>query len=273
MRGPNLDFLVGLSRAVAGALIFSLPILMTMEMWELGVSIAPGRLALLTASTVPLLVGLSYYVGFEETSGPLDDVLDALAAYGVAFVTSAAILYLFEVIRPGMPARDYVGRIALQAVPASIGALLAQSELGHRGDEQRTREPGYPGQLFFMLVGALFLSFNVAPTEEVQLIAYQMSDWHTLALVVLSLLIMHGFVYGVEFSGTPAAAPGAPGWWLFARFTVVGYALALGVAAYVLWIFGRTAGLSFHHWLTVAVVLAFPGAIGAASARLILRDD
>jgi putative integral membrane protein (TIGR02587 family) len=273
-RGPNQEFLVGLSRAFAGALIFSMPILMTMEMWELGVSVTPGRLALLTASTVPLLIALSYYVGFEETSALLDDVLDAFAAYGVAFVTSAGILYVFDVIRPGMPARDAIGRIALQAVPASIGALLAQSELGHRGDRrQRTRQPGYPGQVFFMLVGALFLSFSVAPTEEIQLIAYQMGNWKALGLVVLSLVIMHGFVYGVEFSGTPEPIPGTRWWHLFARDTLVGYATALAAAVYVLWILGRSAGSSVHEWLTMAIVLAFPGAIGAAAARLILRNE
>ena len=43
------------------------------------------------------------------------------------------------------------------------------------------RGAGYGGQLFLMAAGALFLSFNVAPTEEMVLIAYMMSTWHLLA--------------------------------------------------------------------------------------------
>ena len=244
---------------------------MTMEMWELGVSIPPWRLALLTATTIPLLVGLSHYVGFEETSTLLDDVLDACAAYGVAVLTSAAVLYVFNVLQPGAPLLDMIGRVALQAVPASIGALLAQSQLGAASKRQeRTREPGYPGNLFFMGVGALFLSFNVAPTEEVQLLAYKMDDRLTLILAVVTLLIMHAFVYGVEFSGSPPEPPGTPWWSLFARYTVVGYAVALLIGLYVLWIFGRFDDREFHQVLGSGVVLAFPAAVGAAAARLIL---
>jgi putative integral membrane protein (TIGR02587 family) len=270
-RGGNTDFLIGLARAFAGALIFSLPILMTMEMWELGVSVAPFRLALLTGTAIPVLVALSYYVGFEETSTLLDDVLDASAAYAVGFFTSAGVLYLMGVLESDSRAGDVVGRIALQAVPASIGALLAQSQLGPRDEQRkRTREPGYGGNIFFMGVGALFLSFNVAPTEEVHLIAYKMNDWLTLTLSVVTLLIMHAFVYGVEFSGTPPEPRDTPGWSLFARYTVVGYAVAIAIGWYVLWIFGRFDGLDYHQVLTAAIVLGFPAAVGAAAARLIL---
>jgi len=35
----NKTFLVGLARAFAGAILFSFPILMTMEMWSLGFAI------------------------------------------------------------------------------------------------------------------------------------------------------------------------------------------------------------------------------------------
>lgn len=270
-RAPNLEFLVGLSRAFAGALIFSLPILMTMEMWQIGVSISPARLALLTATTLPVLVTLSYFVGFEETSTIADDALDACAAYGVAFLTAAVVLYVFGVLDPGAHPRDILGQVALQAVPGSIGALLAQSQLGPRADDQpRTRQPGYGGNIFFMGVGALFLSFNVAPTEEVHLIGYKMNAWLSLTLVTTSVAIMHAFVYGVEFSGAPLEVQHAPWWSLFARYTLVGYTVALLVALYVLWVFGRFDGLAFHQILTSTVVLAFPAAVGAAAARLIL---
>ncbi len=120
----NRTFAIGLARACGGAIIFSLPILMTMEMWWLGFLIEPARLALFLALGFPLLVGLSYYAGFEEAFTWADDLREACVAYAVAFVASAAILALFGVIAPGQPLAEIVGKVAVQAVPASIGAMI-----------------------------------------------------------------------------------------------------------------------------------------------------
>jgi putative integral membrane protein (TIGR02587 family) len=103
---------------------------MTMEMWQLGVTMPPERIALLIATTLPLLVALSHYVGFEETSTLKDDIMDACAAYAVAFVTSTLVLSFLNVLGSSTASRDALGRVALQVIPASIGALLAKSELG-----------------------------------------------------------------------------------------------------------------------------------------------
>ena len=54
------------------------------------------------------------------------------------------------------------------------------------------------------------------------------------------------------------------------RFTVVGYALVLIVSLYMLWTFGRIDGTSLFEIVNTVSVLAFPGAIGAAAARLIV---
>jgi putative integral membrane protein (TIGR02587 family) len=121
-----------------------------------------------------------------------------------------------------------------------------------------------------MAVGALFLSLNIAPTEEVVTIAYQMTPWHSVALGVVSLVLMHAFVYSVEFQGQSAIPEGTPRGTTFLRYSVVGYAICLAISAYILWTFGRTDGLSQEEIVGAAIVLAFPAAIGAAAARLIL---
>jgi putative integral membrane protein (TIGR02587 family) len=97
-----------------------------------------------------------------------------------------------------------------------------------------------------------------------------MTGWQAVALVPVSLLIMHAFVYAVEFRGQTALAPGISPWSEFLRLTVVAYALVLLVCLYVLWTFGRAEGLAFPELLIETVVLGFPAAIGAAAARLIL---
>ena len=265
-------FAEGLARAVAGAIIFGLPLQMTMEMWWLGFAMPSWKLALLLALFVPFLVALSWHVGFEPTFSLRDDLVDALVAYAVGFISSALVLALLGQLRADMGPHEVVGRVALQAVPASIGALLSQAHLGHR--HQARPLPGgsnsYGSELFIMAVGALFLAFNVAPTEEMLLIAAALSSWGVIALMAASVAAMHSFVYAVAFRGSPEDHRHASAWSVLMRFTVTGYALTLAVSAYMLWTFGRLDGLAAPAALHAVVVLGFPAAIGAAAARLII---
>jgi putative integral membrane protein (TIGR02587 family) len=264
---------VGLARAFGGALFFALPLFMTMEMWSLGVVMDRFRMLLLLTTFVPVLVGLTHYAGFESTTGWWEDVRDALVALAVGFVTSAAVLLLVGLVDASARPREAIGMIVLEAVPASIGAALAESILGGQTDAQDDRRRGrigYWGELFLMAAGAIFFAFNVAPTEEMLMLAVRMSRWHLLAALVVSMLLMHAFVYGVEFHGQEPRPRGAPVWRIFLFFTVVGYALALLISAYVLWLFGRYDGAGVGFMVSTAVVLAFPAALGAAAARLVL---
>src|SRR5690606_3027599 len=116
----------------------------------------------------------------------------------------------------------------------------------------------------------LYLALNIAPTEEIQLLAARMGVGLVLALMVISLLLMHAFVYAVEFRGQEAVPEGTPMWSIVLRFTVVGYAFAFLISLYVLWCFGRIEQVTAAPALMMAAVLGFPASIGAASARLIL---
>lgn len=260
-------------RAAGGALIFSLPMLMTMELWSLGFYLDRFRLMLLFVTTLPLLVVLSRHIGFERTEGWRDDVVDALIALGVAALVCAALLVLFGAIGFDTPADEIVGKLVIQMAPASIGALLAKSQFGAEtgdGEDAGEKEETYGGELFLMAVGAVFLGFNVAPTEEVMVISYRMTQWHALALLALSLALMHGFVFAVGFAGGSEVSPEEPWWSPFVRLTLPGYAIALAISLYLLWLFARTDGMSAEGVAMATIVLAFPSAIGAAAARLIL---
>jgi len=260
-----------LARAAAGAVIFAFPLLMTMEMWELGFYMDRFRLALFLLVTLPVLFGLSYYAGIEETFCWQDDLVDALTAFGIGFVVAAALLTVFGIIDGEQPLPEIIGKIALQSVPASIGAMLARKQLGQNDEpgEERRQRSSYPGELFLMAVGALFVGFNVAPTEEMVLIAYKMTPWHTLALAFVSLGLLHAFVYTVGFAGQESR--GEAGFaHVLMRFTIAGYGIALLVSLYLLWTFERLGGLAPGELVTAMVVLGFPGALGAATARLIV---
>ena len=260
-----------LARAAAGAVIFAFPLLMTMEMWELGFYMDRFRLALFMLVTLPVLFGLSYYAGFEDTFCWQDDLIDSLTAFGVGFLVAAALLTVFGIVASGQPLPEIVGKIALQSVPASIGAMLARKQLGggDAPDQERRQRSSYAGELFLMMAGALFVGFNVAPTEEMVLIAYKMTPWHTLGLAVLSLGLLHAFVYTVGFAGQESRGAASVGHVLM-RFTIAGYGIALLISLYLLWTFERLGGLAPGQLVTAMVVLGFPAALGAATARLIV---
>lgn len=275
-QNENRRFLIDLMRAFGGAILFSFPMLMTMEMWWLGFYMNGLRLTLFTLLTIPLLVGLSYYDGFEDPVILKEDVRETFIAYTVGFTASAVMLFLFGIIKSGMSADEIIGKISIQAVAASFGAMFAQSLLG--GDKQtdedaekRKRSASYAGQLFLMAVGAIFLSMSVAPTEEMVLISYQMTYWHTLALAVVTLSIKYAFVYAVEFHGhDKAISPDQSFLSVFLRFTVVGYAIVLLISFYILWTFGSIDDMGLAEQLKATIVLGFPAAIGASASRLIL---
>lgn len=265
------QFAIGLARACAGAVIFGLPLLMTMEMWSLGFTMPGWKLALLVAGFLPVLVLLSWHAGFEPTFSWRDDVVDALVAYAVGCAVSALVLWLFGVLTAEDTVAEAVGKVTLQAVPASIGALLAQAQLGER-EATAARGPGphYASEIFIMAVGALFLAFNIAPTGEMLEISLMLGPWKVVLLLLTSLALMHGFVYSVAFRGAAEHREQASFHSLFLRYTLAGYAVALLLSAWLLWCFGRLDGLSASAALRAVVVLGFPAAVGAASARLIL---
>lgn len=270
MENRNRNFLVGLARAAAGAIIFSLPLLMTMEMWDLGMSIDPWRHVLLFAVSLPMLIGISHVAGFEETFGWQDDIIDAFVALAVGFLSSGCVLLLLGQFSSDIGFREVLDKIEVQTIPASIGALLAQSQLGGQAEKEGDRSSSYAGEMFLMAVGALFLTYSVAPTEEVILIAHRMNHWQSVALTAFSLAIMHAFVYAANFKGAERIPEGTSAWRIFLRFTIAGYGLALAMCLFVLWIMGRTNGLGASEVVSVLVVLGFPAAVGASAARLII---
>lgn len=273
LRQMGRDF----GRAAGGALLFGVPLLMTMEMWHAGFAVGSFRLALFVAVSIPVLFGLSYYSGFQKTRSRWEDLAGAFIAFGIGFVVSALALALFGIVTWDMPAGEIFGKIAIQTVPASMGAMLGRRQLQGSsegtesdGNQEREKRASYPGELFLMGAGAVFVAFNVAPTEEMVLIAYTMTPWHALALAVVSLVVLHAFVYTVGFGGQEARPEGRGFLATFLHFSIAGYGIALLVSIYVLWTFGRLGGVSVFEIAMMVVVVGFPAAIGAAIARLIV---
>lgn len=263
----NLRYAKGLARAGLGAMIFALPLTMTAEMWELGVTIDPLRAVLVVIGTLPLLVALSYYAGFERTFSLLDNILDAFAAIAVSALACLLVLSLFGETGLDTPVDELVGKLSVLSLAASIGALLADKQFNDEevGEDEEAMERGFVGKLFVMGTGAIFLALNIAPTEEVMLVAAKINPLQIAALAVISLVLLFTVL-------TFADQDRAVGPSRHAARAFAGYGVCLLLSAMVLWAFGRIDDVSLQQALERTIVLAFPAALGAGAARLIFGD-
>jgi putative integral membrane protein (TIGR02587 family) len=158
-----------------------------------------------------------------------------------------------------------VSILSIEALPASIGAAFARGQLGQeRGDRPAT---SYGHELFLMAAGAVVFASNIAPTEEIIVLAGAVTAAQAFLLVVLSLALMHVFMYGTGFAGQEESSSTSRA---VLTLTVPGYVIALALSAFLLWSFGRYDGTSSYFALIEAFVLALPASLGAAAARLIL---
>lgn len=260
---------LGVGRAFGGAAIFGLPLLMTMEMWWIGYYIDPLRLLCLLLLSFPLLVGVSSIVGFTDSKLLVDNVIDVFVAYAFGFLVSALTLYLFNRLNFDQPARVNFSTIMLQTIPASLGALLGRSELGS-GEHDRTEEKGRRDEIVVLAVGALVLALNVASTEEITMISYQMSPLHLMGLFSSTVLVMFVFAIAgtnpedVRSKGTLETVIG------YVYYTCLALLVAASISVFLLWVFGLTDGLNLSAIVANTIILLFPAGIGAAAARLII---
>ncbi|GGE47650.1 membrane protein [Agaricicola taiwanensis] len=268
----NSEYARELARAAGGCILFAFPLQMTMEMWWLGFFMERERLLIFMIVGFALLLGLSYYSGFARDQPLKDDILDAFSAFGLGVIISAIMLLIFNVLATEHSLREIIGKVALQSIPAGMGAILARKQLGvaDEGEERQRRIDSYAGELFAMTGGAIFIAFNVAPTDEISLISHLMTPWHSVILCLISLLLLHALVYGVELAGQAQWPEGHGFLSVFFRFSLAGYGVAVAVSLYILWSFGRLDGTGWNEIAAMLAVLAFPASIGAATARLVI---
>ena len=268
------SYLLGLARGFGAAIIFSIPMLMTMEMWWLGFYMDRLRLAIAALLMLPLLIALSFFAGLRPNARAAPD--RPRRGHGLRHRPGRRRRGALPHARGQLhqAPREIIGKVVLLGLAASFGSMLGRRELGSRAgkrdEAKRKQSSGWLGQMVLMVAGALYLSLTVAPTVEMVKIPYKMTPWHALAMVVVSLALMHAFVYTLRFKGSAQAPEGTPWWSLFLRYTVPGYVIATGVAAYLLWTFGRFGSFDPYWILMYSVALGFPASVGAAAGRLIL---
>lgn len=278
------DSLQEYGRGLAGGLMFSLPLLYTMEMWWAGFIASPLRLAGLLAFTFILLLGYNRFAGMHEDATWIEVIVDSVEELGLGVLTSAAILYLIGRIGPDSTAAEAFGKVVVEAAVVAIGFSVGTAQLNADDDDREARKrneseeseaesvhgfAALGGAIVIAFCGAVLFASNIAPTEEILLIAIETGPLRLAALALASLLIGSVVLHFSAFRGSETVVHrGTVGEVVFG--TVLTYAVALAASAILLWFFGRFEGSGAGIAVRQIVVLAFPATIGASAGRLLL---
>jgi putative integral membrane protein (TIGR02587 family) len=287
-------------RGVAGGLMFSLPLLYTMEVWWAGFNAHPWRLAVYVAATFVLLLGYNRFAGLRHDAGMSEVAIESVEEMGIGFIISAAALYLLGRITPGMPPNEIAGQIVVEAMTVAIGVSVGTAQLGGAGDESGEGDTGdggddkatrskrggragkagsarrgepelhFGGQMLIAFCGATLFAANVAPTEEVVMIAVEISWVRLLGLAFASLIVGTLILHYSEFRGAREFVR-TDGFGAVVVGSVVTYAVALVASGLILWFFGRFDGVSLYTALAQVIVLGVPATLGASAGRLLLQ--
>jgi putative integral membrane protein (TIGR02587 family) len=269
-----------LIRGACGGFLFGIPLIYTMEVWWVGSVVKPEKMLLILAITFIIVFLLNRTAGFRTLKDikPIDAAIDTVKALAIGIICTTFTLILLREITFKIHLRETVGKIIFESVPFTLGVGLANQVLnGDRYlDSQSKDKPQDNGELHATisdigatLIGAMVVAFNIAPTDEVPMLAAAVSGSWLLGIIAASLVISYSIVFesGLANQHKRMQQKG-----LFQRplsETVMAYLVALLAAAFMLWFFQR---LSFDDpwriWLKKSLILGLPATIGGAAGRL-----
>ena len=197
-----------LARAAGGAMLFGMPLLFTMEMWWIGEHLSRFHLTGFLAITFLLNVALAHLSGFRrKTETFTGDVAQAIEAMAVGIVVSLATLATLGRIHGDLPLESVLGMVAVQAIPLSLGAMVANLVFspdsdrvhGEDGGKLGTPRTEFLSDVGATFAGAIFVGFALAPTAEIPMLAAGLDSWNLVGMVVFSLVAGYLIVFASGF--------------------------------------------------------------------------
>ena len=270
-RPPYSESLREYGRGLGGGLLFSLPLLYTMEVWWTGFIAGPIRLLAYIAATFVLLLGYNTYAGMRHDADWADVAIDSVEEFGLGVVTAVTLLAILGRITADMTFQEVLGKVVVESGIAAIGFSVGTAQLGGNGETSSNRQPHAAGQAVIALCGAVLIGSNIAPTEEILLIASEIGPIRLLLLVAASVLLGMLVLFFSDFARANRYAR-AETIGQAVRGGIITYAVAVIAAAASLWFFGRFHGAGVEIAVAQIVVLALPATLGASAGRLLLQS-
>lgn len=291
-RQESRDFL----RAIAAGTIFGMPLLFTMEMWWRGAIFTPLQLIVILGMALLLNFVLSLFLGFRSGHGVRHGVpggmysvvaralSESLTSVALGAVISAVMLCLIGEISKDLALYESIGKITIQASMVSLGISVTNAKfrsssvsVDASAETSPFGAPPFSKQAWqdmkdvgATLVGALFFSFNLAPTEEIVLIANRLSPERLILLLASEILLCYIILFASGFwkrrnhdKGSPFQSPIAE--------TLMASAFSVLVAMAMIAMVGHEgAAVNLELFVSTSVVLACPAIVGGAAGRLVL---
>jgi putative integral membrane protein (TIGR02587 family) len=282
-KNPWITEFDDLVRGASGGFLFGIPLLYTMEVWWIGSYTQPSRLLVAIASSLIVVFLLIRTEGFRKTKNIkfVDAVTDSIEALAIGILCTTSLLILLRQITLATPLIEALGKIIFEGMPFAIGVALAGSLLkgnyqSSNTDERESPDTGNPTinatiqDVGATLIGATLIAFNIAPTDEIPMLAAASSPPWLLAIMAVSLLISYGIVFEAGFTNQQKRMQQQG---IFQRplsETVMSYLVSLTATAFMLWFFHQLSlNDPWQMWLSHTILLGLPATIGGAAGRLV----
>jgi putative integral membrane protein (TIGR02587 family) len=275
-------------RGACGGFLFGIPLLYTMEVWWIGSHAKPlVRMVAIAVMFVAVFL-LNRTEGFRRAKKDSfsEAAMDSVEAIAIGIVCTTFVLVVLREITFQTQLDEALGKIIFESVPFTLGVALAneylsaQNDQNRQGkDDDRNNSRAKPNQnneinatisdIGATLIGATIVAFNIAPTDEVPMLAAAISGPWLVMMILSSLVISYGIVFHAGFANQKKRRQQKG---LFQRplsETVMSYLVSLLAAALMLWFFQNLSlDAPWTMWLDHSLVLGFPAAVGGAAGRL-----
>lgn len=274
-------------RGVSGGFLFGIPLLYTMEVWWIGSSVSMLRVMMAIVLTFGIVFILNRTEGFRKT-GDTDAVnaaMDTVEAMAIGIVCAGFVLLLLREITLETPFNEALGKLIYESMPFTLGVALANQFLSGSDEADSNPQSSKPqvakgtaqqktlnatlSDIGGTLIGALIIAFNIAPTDEIPMLAAAVHGLWLLPIMAASLVISYAIVFAAGFSKQQKRQQQEGIFQRPASETMMSYLVSLLAAALMLAFFDKLNGEDpWPVWLSYSILLGLPATVGGAAGRL-----
>lgn len=130
------------TRGVIGGLLFSFPLLYTMEVWWAGYTISFFNLLILVVLNYIILLGYNRYAGMHPGVNWKNIFIESVEEIGIGLVVAFIVLFLLNRISLDSDFSVVIGKVVIETMMVSIGVSVGTAQMGSstNGKEEKKEE-------------------------------------------------------------------------------------------------------------------------------------